>query len=613
MDQGKDLTPLMRWEERITYTARGLPRYEIEVHHDGLNKVRVIRDADQRLTREKARAQLLAWEDAWQKLQAFKRKKQTTEEKLQEAASRTEEVQEALKSVEETLVSALDICHGIDWPALRESFDEPKPEEPFLAGPPPKPDLEDSPSKPEVVPVSLPEPRETDDKYKAMLGIWKTKRSRSAAQEEFRRDHENWREDMAALQAQVKAELEAWKRECDRVKKENEECLKAWEEEKTRVERENQRRINEHEDDLAAWRTRNAEYQEHIDELKRDYELGDSEAVIECCGRVLEASSYPEWCPQEFEIDYNPETKILIVDYLLPAPGELPKIKEVNYIQKRDEFVEKELPQVAQKALYDSLIYQICLRTIHELYDGDTAETLDAVVFNGWVESIDPGTGTKIKPCILSVQAGREELAAINLWKIDPKACFKTLKGVGSSKLHALAPVPPVLQMDRKDRRFVASYDVASSIDDTTNLAAMDWKDFEHLIREVFEAEFAERGGEVKVTQASRDRGVDAVVFDPDPIAGGKIIIQAKRYTNVVGASAVRELHGTVEAEGANKGILVTTSDYGPDAYEWAKGKPLTLLNGGNLLHLLAKHGHKAKIDLQEAKRILTERELETK
>lgn len=102
-------------------------------------------------------------------------------------------------------------------------------------------------------------------------------------------------------------------------------------------------------------------------------------------------------------------------------------------------------------------------------------------------------------------------------------------------------------------------------------------------------------------------------MFDPDPIAGGKIIIQAKRYTNVVGASAVRELHGTVEAEGANKGILVTTSDYGPDAYEWAKGKPLTLLNGGNLLHLLAKHGHKAKIDLQEAKRILTERQLETK
>jgi restriction system protein len=55
--------------------------------------------------------------------------------------------------------------------------------------------------------------------------------------------------------------------------------------------------------------------------------------------------------------------------------------------------------------------------------------------------------------------------------------------------------------------------------------------------------------------------------------------------------------------------ILITTADYGPDAYEFAKGKPLTLFNGSNLLHLLEKHGYKAKIDLREAKYILAERE----
>jgi restriction system protein len=49
---------------------------------------------------------------------------------------------------------------------------------------------------------------------------------------------------------------------------------------------------------------------------------------------------------------------------------------------------------------------------------------------------------------------------------------------------------------------------------------------------------------------------------------------------------------------------------YGADAYDFAKGKPLTLLNGSNLLYLLKKHGHHAKIDLKEAKRILSEREL---
>jgi hypothetical protein len=59
--------------------------------------------------------------------------------------------------------------------------------------------------------------------------------------------------------------------------------------------------------------------------------------------------------------------------------------------------------------------------------------------------------------------------------------------------------------------------------------------------------------------------------------------------------------------EGVSKGILVTTSDYGPDSYEFAKGKPLVLLNGANLLNLLEKHGHKAKINLKEAKIILAE------
>jgi HJR/Mrr/RecB family endonuclease len=70
----------------------------------------------------------------------------------------------------------------------------------------------------------------------------------------------------------------------------------------------------------------------------------------------------------------------------------------------------------------------------------------------------------------------------------------------------------------------------------------MDWQDFEHLIRELFEKEFSDQGGEVKITQASRDRGVDAIVFDPDPIHGGKYVIQARRYTDTVDVSAVRDL-----------------------------------------------------------------------
>jgi restriction system protein len=167
-----------------------------------------------------------------------------------------------------------------------------------------------------------------------------------------------------------------------------------------------------------------------------------------------------------------------------------------------------------------------------------------------------------------------------------------------------MAAVAPILRINRSDPRFIEGREITEHLEQGTNVAAIGWEDFEHLIREIFEREFTLEGGEVKVTRTSRDGGVDAVAFDPDPIRGGKIVIQAKRYTNTVDVSAVRDLYGTVMNEGATKGILVTTSTFGPDAYSFAKDKPLTLLDGGNLLNLLERHGHKAYINLAEAKKL---------
>ena len=205
----------------------------------------------------------------------------------------------------------------------------------------------------------------------------------------------------------------------------------------------------------------------------------------------------------------------------------------------------------------------------------------------------------------MSITVRRSDFLDINLDRVDPKACFKSLKGVSSAKLHGLTAIAPICTISREDRRFVPAHNVTDKLNEGFNLAMMSWEDFEHLIREVFAKEFSAHGGEVKITQASRDGGVDAIAFDPDPIRGGKIVIQAKRYTRTVDVSAVRDLYGTVVNEGATKGILVTTADYGPDAYRFAADKPLTLLNGANLLHLLEKHGHSGRIDLKEARQFL--------
>jgi restriction system protein len=112
---------------------------------------------------------------------------------------------------------------------------------------------------------------------------------------------------------------------------------------------------------------------------------------------------------------------------------------------------------------------------------------------------------------------------------------------------------------------------------------------------------FAKMGLETRLTQASRDGGVDCVAYDQRPILGGKVIIQAKRYKNTVGVSAVRDLFGTMHNEGASKGILVTTSGYGKAAFDFAAGKPLELLDGSNLLYLLEERaGIRCKIVMPE-------------
>lgn len=342
-----------------------------------------------------------------------------------------------------------------------------------------------------------------------------------------------------------------------------------------------------------------------VDNLKTAWINGSIEAVIEHANIVLEASEYDDLISKEFEIQYDNESKTLLIDYMLPSPDNMPTIKNVRFVASTGELRETQVSASEKRALFDDMCYQICLRTIHELFEADLHEHIQTILFNGSANYVDKATGQEVNSTILSLMVSREEFVTINLSRIEPKACFKSLKGVSAASLIGLTPIAPIMELNRVDKRFVDAQQVNLGKDGSTNLAAMDWEDFEHLIREIFAKEFSSRGGEVKITQSSSDGGVDAIAFDPDQISGGKIIIQAKRYTRTVGVAAVRDLYGTTMNEGANKGILITTSDYGPDAYKFAAEKPLTLMNGGHLLHLLKKHGIIAKIDLREARREL--------
>ncbi len=77
----------------------------------------------------------------------------------------------------------------------------------------------------------------------------------------------------------------------------------------------------------------------------------------------------------------------------------------------------------------------------------------------------------------------------------------------------------------------------------------------------------------------SGDRGVDL----RGTVGGQRYIVQCKRYTNTVGPHSVRELAGTLQHEGAERALLITSSRFGPDAWAWARGKPIELWDGAML------------------------------
>lgn len=334
------------------------------------------------------------------------------------------------------------------------------------------------------------------------------------------------------------------------------------------------------------------EYNKEINEWKKRFEEGKQDAVERYIKVVLENSKYPKDFEKDYEIEYKENEKILVISYNLPNTDKISKTEGYKYIKSKNEIRPVEMKKVVYEEFYENIIFNITLRTIHEIFESTSEDIIEMVVFNGFVTGIDKSNGKEFTNCIISLQVNRKEFEDINLANIEPKECVKALKGLFAGKLAQLAPVKPIMNLDREDRRFIESKEILDNMGAENNLAEMPWEDFEHLVREVFAKEFSKDGAEVNVTQSSRDGGVDAIAFDPDPIRGGKFVIQAKRYNNVVPISAVRDLYGTMINEGATKGILVTTSYFGTDSQNFVKDKPLTLIDGQNLIYMMKKYGY---------------------
>ncbi|WP_372348887.1 restriction endonuclease [Streptomyces sp. KL116D] len=334
------------------------------------------------------------------------------------------------------------------------------------------------------------------------------------------------------------------------------------------------------ESQLSDVRRHNAGIAQVVDGVRRK----DPGAVVEYFSAALYASrAWPDGFPRQIAAAYDAAAQQLVLDWELPGLGVVPETKSVRYVASLDQDKETPRPVTQRRALYREVLAQCALLVLHELFAADEFAALESVVFNGFVDEPDPATGRRGEIFLVTAMVSRSAFADLHLAQVDAVSCLtEALRGQLAARPDQLTAVRP-----GRRPRDVGNRVVTHGSDDEPDLFEMDPIAFESLVADLFRA----MGMQAVTTQRSNDGGVDVDALDPTPIRGGKIVVQVKRYRSTVPPTAVRDLYGTVQDAGANKGVLVTTSGFGPGSHAFANGKPLELIPGPELVDLLHRHG----------------------
>ncbi|MBA5222798.1 restriction endonuclease [Streptomyces griseoaurantiacus] len=450
-----------------------------------------------------------------------------------EARRRTEELDARVEELSGLLVA------GCRAPAFRAAaLARPEELEPFAPGPLARP-------------VAMPDPNQ----YQAGAGWGAGRRAQAQAEARARFEHD-WHAAQAA-EAQRQRQLAEYRRQYD-----------AWAAAR-----------------LAEIRAHNA----GIARMGQALRAADPQAAVEYFSAALYASAvWPEGFPRRIAAAYDPAARQLVLDWELPRYDVVPGTKLVRYLPGSDQDKETPRPVTQRRALYREVLARSALLVLHELFAADEFGALESVAFNGFVDDHDPATGRRTEFFLVTVMAPRSLFAGLRLEQVSPVDCLtEALRGQLSARPDQYAAVRPGRRPEE-----VAGGVVTHGGEEEPDLFAMDPLDFEALVAELFRA----MGMQAVTTQRSNDGGVDVDALDPTPIRGGSLVVQVKRYRNTVPPTAVRDLYGTVQSLGANKGVLVTTSGFGPGSHTFAQGKPLELVSGPELVDLLHRHGLRGRL-----------------
>lgn len=340
------------------------------------------------------------------------------EARVAEVASLNANLQQAYSDIDGLLASTLDVDDYVDLESLKITTVEHPPFEPGpLATPVRAPALPVYPPEPVYA-----EPAPPKGLSAAFGGKRKHEEAVTAARGAFKAAHQEWRSACERLHAAHTAEV--GHRDALEQKR-----LKSLAE----GEAEYQEQCRQREADAEA---RNKQLSQFINDLAFDVES----AIQDYVGVVLSNSVYPDAFPVSYEHSFELQSRELTMKVTVPEPGAVPSVKEYRYVKAKDEIVAAALPLKDQKQRYANAVWQVALRTLHEIFEADRAAKIQSIALTVGTSHLSPATGLPEDIPLVVVAADRGGFASFDLAKVQPQATLTHLGAAMSKSPFDLTP-----------------------------------------------------------------------------------------------------------------------------------------------------------------------------
>jgi restriction system protein len=336
------------------------------------------------------------------------------ESQMAEVASRNASVRSTLNEIDGMLAATLAVDDYVDLESLKITVEHP----PFDAR------GLDTPF-PALPPLVYP-PEPVYEEPPAPGGLFGAKKKHEQvvqrARAEFEAARQQWHAHATRMHAEYVVALQ---------KREHQEAarLKGLAGAKARYEQECRQRE-------ADAKLRNEELAKFINDLAFDVES----AIQQYIDIVLSNSVYPDAFPVTHDDQFDLATRELTLAMTVPPPSAMPTVKEYRYVKAKDEITATLLPLAELKGRYANAVFQVAVRTLHEVFEADRNGKVRSVALTVVTRSVSPATGLEETIPLVVTAADRERFTAFDLGNVVPHATLQHLGAALSKSPYDLTP-----------------------------------------------------------------------------------------------------------------------------------------------------------------------------